>query len=247
MIKLVLLRHGQSTWNKDRKFTGWMDVELTELGKEEAKEAGQYLKKTGHIFDIAFTSVLKRATDTLKICLKEMDLDIPVVKSWMLNERHYGALQGYSKEEIAEKLGEERVYQWRRSYDVRPPALTKDDQRYPGNDPKYKELAEEQLPLTENLHDTVERVLPFWHNEIEPKIRQGKRAIISAHGNSLRALVKYLEKMSNEEIVKVNIATGVPLVYELDDNLVPVRHYFLGTEDKVKKATEKFEGRSLTG
>jgi 2,3-bisphosphoglycerate-dependent phosphoglycerate mutase len=246
MIKLVLLRHGQSIWNKERKFTGWMDVDLTEKGKEEAKEAGRVLKEAGFTFDLAFTSLLKRAADTLSICIEEMEQNIPVMTSWRLNERHYGALQGESKEEMAKKVGEDKVYEWRRSYSIRPPALTKEDARYPGKDSKYKNLTEEQLPLTENLHDTIERVLPYWEKEIVPRLKEGEKIIISAHGNSLRALVKYLEDMPEEDITHVNIATGIPLIYELDENLKPIKHYFLGEEDRVRKAEAKFEGKALT-
>lgn len=233
MIKLVLLRHGESVWNKENRFTGWTDVDLSERGVEEAHEAGRLLKAGGFEFDIAFTSVLKRATETLDICLREMgQSDVPVKRSWRLNERHYGALQGFNKAEMAAKEGEEQVQIWRRSYDVCPPALTKDDPRYPGNDPRYADVPEGDLPLTECLKDTVERFLPYWHEEIEPLLKAGKRVIISAHGNSLRALVKYLDGISDEEIPKLNIPTGVPLVYELDDNLRPIRHYYLGGESR---------------
>ncbi len=228
MIKLVLLRHGQSTWNQQDLFTGWTDVELSEQGIEEAKTAGNLLRDGGFKFDLAYTSVLKRAIDTLEIVLKEMGEErLPVKRSWKLNERHYGALQGLNKAETAKKYGEEQVHIWRRSYDVRPPALTKDDPRYPGNDPMYAELSEAELPLTECLKDTVERFLPYWDEEIRPQIEGGKNVLIVAHGNTLRALVKYLDNVSDAEIPELNIPTGVPLVYELDDSLKPLRHYYL--------------------
>lgn len=227
MHKLVLLRHGQSTWNQENRFTGWTDVDLTQQGVEEAKESGRRLKKAGFSFDLAFSSVLKRANKTLDLVLEEMNLQIPVKRSWKLNERHYGALQGLNKEETAKQYGEEQVHIWRRSYDVQPPALTKEDSRYPGNDPVYKDLDQSQLPLTECLKDTVDRFLPYWHEEILPEIKAGHEVLIVAHGNSLRALVKYLDQMSDAEILELNIPTGVPLVYELDDNFKPVRHYYL--------------------
>lgn len=239
MHKIVLLRHGESIWNKENRFTGWTDVDLSEKGVKEAREAGQVLKKEGHVFDIAYTSVLKRAIRTLWITLDEMDLMwIPIYRSWRLNERHYGALQGLNKAETAHRHGEEQVLIWRRSYDIQPPALEKSDERYPGNDPRYKGLTEEELPLTECLKDTVERFLPYWKEIIEPTVRSGKRVIIAAHGNSLRALVKYLDNISEEEIVRLNIPTGIPLVYELDDNLAPIRHYYIGDPDAVRKATQ---------
>ncbi len=239
MYKVVLLRHGESQWNLDNRFTGWTDVDLTEKGRAEAKNAGTLLKDKGFDFDIAFTSVLKRALRTLWIALDEMDLLwIPVVKSWRLNERHYGALQGLNKAETAEKHGEEKVLIWRRSYDIPPPPLEKTDKRYPGNDPRYKDLDEKDVPQTECLKDTVERFLPFWHETIAPTIKTGKRVIIAAHGNSLRALVKYLDDISDEEIIKLNIPTGMPLVYELNEDLRPIRHYYLGDEEAVKKAME---------
>ncbi|MCX7926594.1 MAG: 2,3-diphosphoglycerate-dependent phosphoglycerate mutase [Candidatus Omnitrophica bacterium] len=240
MKQLVLLRHGESIWNKENRFTGWTDVDLSEKGIEEAHKAGQTLKKEGFVFDVAFTSVLKRAIRTLWITLDEMDLMwIPIYNSWRLNERHYGALQGLNKAEMAAKYSEEQVLIWRRSYDVPPPPLSKDDERYPGRDPRYKELAPDEIPLTECLKDTVARFLPYWHQVIAPTIRQGKRVIIAAHGNSLRALVKYLDNISNEEIVKLNIPTGIPLVYELDDDLRPIRNYYLGDPEEVKMAMEK--------
>ncbi|MFH1783631.1 MAG: 2,3-diphosphoglycerate-dependent phosphoglycerate mutase [bacterium] len=235
--KLVLLRHGESLWNKENRFTGWTDVDLSEKGIEEAHKAGKTLKKEGYTFDIAFNSVLKRAMRTLWITLDEMDLMwIPIVNSWRLNERHYGALQGLNKSETAKKYGDDQVLIWRRSYDISPPALKKNDERYPGTDPRYRDLAEKDLPLTECLKDTVARFLPFWHETIAPTIKSGKRVLISAHGNSLRALVKYLDDVSEEEIVKLNIPTGVPLVYELGDDLKPVKHYYLGDPEEIKKA-----------
>ena len=239
MIKLVLLRHGESTWNRENLFTGWTDVDLSETGIAESKKAGNLLKEAGFVFDIAFTSELKRAIRTLWVVLDEMGLMwIPVRKSWRLNERHYGALQGSNKADTAKKYGEEQVHIWRRSYDVCPPALDKKDKRYPGKDPIYKNLDEKEIPLTECLKDVVERFLPYWHDTIAPTIKSGKRILISAHGNSLRALVKYLDKISDEEISKLNIPTGIPLVYELDDDLSPLKHYYLGNPEEVKKAVE---------
>lgn len=239
MYKIVLLRHGESLWNKENRFTGWTDVDLTEKGIEEAKEAGQTLKKEGFVFDIAFTSVLIRANRTLELALKEMGLEnIPVIKTWRLNERHYGALQGLNKAETAEKHGEEQVLIWRRSYDVQPPLLEKTDKRYPGNDPLYQNVPEEDLPATECLKDTVERFLPAWNDQIVPAIKKGERIIIAAHGNSLRALVKHLDNISDQEILKVNIPTGLPLVYELDEDMHPLDRYYLGDPEKVKKAME---------
>jgi len=228
MIKLVLLRHGESTWNQENRFTGWTDVDLTEKGRAEAIQAGKLLLEHGFTFDLAYTSVLKRAIRTLFITLDVMDrLWIPVIKSWRLNERHYGALQGLNKAETAEKHGDEQVHIWRRSYDIRPPALTKEDERYPGNFPQYAHLKAEELLLTESLKDTVERFLPYWHDTIVPTIKEGKKVLIAAHGNSLRALVKYLDKISDDEIPDLNIPTGQPLVYELDNNLKPIQHYYL--------------------
>ncbi len=239
MYKVVMVRHGESVWNKENRFTGWTDVDLSEKGVEEAKKAGRVLKENGYVFDVAFTSVLKRAINTLHIILAEMDLLwIPEYKHWRLNERHYGALQGLNKSEMAEKYGEEQVKIWRRSYDVPPPPLTKDDPRYPGFDPRYKDLKEEEIPLSESLKDTVARVLPYWNEVIAPTIKEGKRVIIAAHGNSLRALVKYLDNISDQDIVEVNIPTGIPLVYELDENLKPVNRYYLGDPEEVKKAME---------
>ncbi len=238
MQKLVLLRHGESVWNKENRFTGWTDVDLTPKGIEEAVEAGRTMKKEGYVFDAAYTSVLKRAIKTLWLVLEEMDLMwIPVIRSWRLNERHYGALQGLDKAETAARHGMDQVHIWRRSYDVRPPALTADDERYPANDPRYAELAPEQVPLTECLQDTVARFLPYWQEVIEPAVRKGKRVLIAAHGNSLRALVKYLDGIPDEEILGVNIPTGIPLVYELADDLKPIRHYYLGDPEEIAKAT----------
>lgn len=234
MYKVVLLRHGESLWNKSNQFTGWTDVDLSEKGVEEAKASGEILKAEGYVFDIAFTSVLLRAIKTLHICLEKMDLHwIPERKSWRLNERHYGALQGLNKAETAEKFGDEQVHIWRRSYDTPPPALEEDDPRHPGKDPRYADLDPKDVPETECLKDTVERFLPHWHDEIAPTIKSGKRVIIAAHGNSLRALVKYLDNISDEEIPGLNIPTGVPLVYELDDDLSPITHYYLGDQEAI--------------
>ncbi len=239
MINLVLLRHGESIWNKENRFTGWTDVDLSRQGIKEAQDAGQVLKEKGYTFDIAFTSVLKRAIRTLWLVLDEMDLMwIPVYRSWRLNERHYGALQGLNKAETAAKYGEEQVLIWRRSYDIRPPSLEKTDERYPGNDPIYADLDEKDIPLTECLKDTVERFLPYWHEVLTPTIKSGKRVIISAHGNSLRALVKYLDHISDDDIVRLNIPTGIPLVYELDEALKPVKSYYLGDPEEVARAME---------
>jgi 2,3-bisphosphoglycerate-dependent phosphoglycerate mutase len=237
MHKVVLLRHGESSWNKENRFTGWTDVDLSEKGIQEAHQAGQTLKKEGYTFDIAYTSVLKRAIRTLWIALDEMDLMwIPVIRNWRLNERHYGALQGLNKAETAQKYGEEQVHIWRRSYDTQPPSLEKSDERYPGKDPRYKDLTEEELPLTECLKDTVVRFVPYWKNTIAPSIKEGKKVIIAAHGNSLRALVKYLDNIPEDEIVGLNIPTGVPLVYELDDNLNSLKSYYLGNQEEIAKA-----------
>jgi 2,3-bisphosphoglycerate-dependent phosphoglycerate mutase len=237
MKKLVLIRHGESVWNKENRFTGWTDVDLSEKGLREAREAGRLLKEEGFEFDIAYTSVLKRAIRTLWLVLDEMDLMwIPIVNSWRLNERHYGALQGLNKAEMAAKYGEDQVLIWRRSYDVRPPALDPADERYPGRDPRYRELTPEQLPLTECLKDTVERFLPLWHETIAPTVQSGKRVLIAAHGNSLRALVKYLDGISDKDIIGLNIPTGVPLVYELQDDLKPVRSYYLGDQEAIAAA-----------
>ena len=226
-MKLVLLRHGESEWNKENRFTGWTDVDLSENGVKEAEDAGKLLKEKGYTFDVSFTSVLKRANRTLEIVLKEMNLNIPVNYSYRLNERHYGALQGLNKDEMRKKFGEEQVHIWRRSYDVRPPKLTKDDERYPGNDPKYKDLTQEELPLTECLKDTLERVLPYYNNEIKKHLENKENVLVVAHGNSLRSIIKYLENISDDDIMSVEIPTGVPYVYELDDNLNIKEKYFL--------------------
>jgi 2,3-bisphosphoglycerate-dependent phosphoglycerate mutase len=237
MYKVVLLRHGESTWNKENRFTGWTDVDLSEKGFVEAKKSGEVLKKEGYTFDIAFTSVLKRAIRTLWITLDELDLMwIPVIRNWRLNERHYGALQGLNKAETAKKYGDDQVKIWRRSYDTQPPALEKNDERYPGHDPRYSDLTDAELPLTECLKDTVERFMPYWNETIAPTIKSGKKVLIAAHGNSLRALVKYLDNVSEEEIVGLNIPTGIPLVYELDDDLKPIKNYYLGDPDEIAKA-----------
>lgn len=237
MSKLVLVRHGESTWNQENRFTGWTDVDLSARGIQEANQAGQVLKHNGFEFDVAFTSVLKRAIRTLWIVLDQMDLMwIPVHRSWRLNERHYGALQGLNKAETAAKYGESQVHIWRRSYDIQPPALEKTDDRYPGKDRRYRELKENELPRTECLKDTVDRFLPFWHETIAPSVKSGKKVIVVAHGNSLRALVKYLDNISDNDIVSLNIPTGMPLVYELDDRLKPIRSEYLGDEESVKKA-----------
>jgi 2,3-bisphosphoglycerate-dependent phosphoglycerate mutase len=235
--KLVLLRHGESDWNRENRFTGWTDVDLSPQGIDEARAAGRMLKEQGYGFDVAYTSVLKRAIRTLWLVLDEMDLAwLPVEKTWRLNERHYGALQGLNKAETAAKFGEDQVLVWRRSYDIPPPALERDDPRHPARDPRYAGLAETDLPLTECLKDTVARVLPYWDGSIAPAMRAGKRVLIAAHGNSLRALVKYLDGISDADIVGLNIPTGVPLVYELDDSLRPVKpHYYLGNADEVAR------------
>lgn len=228
MIQLVLLRHGESVWNQENRFTGWTDVDLTHKGLDEARHAGAVLKEKGFCFDMAFTSVLKRSIRTLWIVLDEMDMMwVPISNSWRLNERHYGALQGLNKSETAKQYGEEQVAVWRRSYAVRPPALTNDDSRYPSHDPRYKGLQESDIPLTESLKDTIERSLPYWHRTIKPFLLQKKRVLIVAHGNSLRALVKYIDKISDQEIAKLEIPTGVPLVYEMDDHLKALRRYYL--------------------
>jgi 2,3-bisphosphoglycerate-dependent phosphoglycerate mutase len=239
MPELVLLRHGESAWNKENRFTGWTDVDLSEKGRQEAKEAGIVLEAEGYNFDIAYTSLLKRAIRTLWITLDELDLMwIPVHRSWRLNERHYGALQGLNKAETAARFGEDQVKIWRRSYDVPPPALTPDDERYPGRDRRYHDLTSQELPLTECLADTVNRFLPYWHATIAPAVREGKRVLIVAHGNSLRALVKYLDNVPEGAIVNLNIPTGMPLVYELNDDLKPQRSYYLGDPEKVKTAMD---------
>lgn len=239
MHKLVLIRHGESAWNKENRFTGWTDVDLTDKGREEARAAGCLLKAEGFTFDRAYVSVLRRALNTLHFALDEMDaLWIPVEKSWRLNERHYGSLQGLNKSETAAKYGDDQVLIWRRAYDIAPPPLEKSDERYPGHDPRYKDLPETDLPLTECLKDTVARFLPYWHETIAPVVASGKRVIIAAHGNSLRALVKYLDHVSDADIINLNIPTGVPLVYELDDELKPIRHYYLGDQSAIEAAMQ---------
>lgn len=237
MHKLVLLRHGESLWNKENRFTGWHDVALSDKGRVEAAEAGRLLTAEGFTFDIAYCSVLRRALSTLWLAFDEMDLLwVPVEKSWRLNERHYGALQGLNKSETAAKFGDDQVLVWRRSYDIPPPALEKSDERWPGHDPRYANVAEADLPLTECLKDTVARFLPYWHETIAPQVSAGKKAIIVAHGNSLRALVKYLDGISDEEIISLNIPTGVPLVYELDASLKPIKSYYLGDQSAIEAA-----------
>jgi 2,3-bisphosphoglycerate-dependent phosphoglycerate mutase len=234
-----LVRHGQSTWNLENRFTGWTDVGLTEQGMQEAHDGGRLLREGGYSFDIAYTSVLKRAIKTLWIVMEEMELEwIPVIRAWQLNERHYGALQGLNKAEMAQKFGEEQVKIWRRSYDTRPPALELDDARHPHFDPRYANLSTSELPASECLKDTVNRMLPYWHNTIAPSVKSGKRVLIAAHGNSLRALVKYLDNVSDEEIVGLNIPTGIPLVYELTEDLRPIKSFYLGDPEAVKKAAE---------
>ena len=239
MYKLVLIRHGESTWNLENRFTGWTDVELTATGVEQARQAGRLLKEAGYEFDVAYTSVLKRAIHTLNHCLDTMDRDwLPVVKDWRLNERHYGGLQGLNKADMAKQYGDAQVLVWRRSYDTPPPALEASDPRSERGDRRYAGLSPEQIPLTECLKDTVARVLPFWNDTIAPAIRSGQRVVVAAHGNSIRALVKYLDNISDEAIVQLNIPTGVPLVYEFDESLKPLRHYYLGDPEAVAKAME---------
>ena len=239
VAKLVLLRHGESTWNKENKFTGWTDVDLSDKGRQEADAAGKVLKDEGLTFDVAYTSVLKRAIRTLWAVLDELDLMwIPVFRSWRLNERHYGGLQGLDKSETAAKYGDEQVLIWRRSYNICPPDLENTDERFPGNDPRYKDLDAADLPVTESLESTVARFIPYWKEVIVPDIKAGKKVLIAAHGNSLRALVKHLDNVSEEEILKLNIPTGIPLVYELDEDLNPIKHYYLGDQEAIKKAAE---------
>ncbi len=239
MKSLVLLRHGESDWNRENRFTGWTDVDLSDKGIAEARRAGRLLRQDGYVFDVAYTSVLKRAIKTLWLALEELDLMwIPVHRSWRLNERHYGALQGLNKVETAKRHGVEQTHLWRRSYDTPPPPLTEDDERYPGRDPRYAGLNSGELPLSECLRDTVERFLPYWHETIAPALSVGKRILIAAHGNSLRALVKYLDDVSDEEIMGLNIPTGIPLVYELRDDLRPIRSFYLGDPAAVRKATQ---------
>jgi 2,3-bisphosphoglycerate-dependent phosphoglycerate mutase len=237
VYKVVLLRHGESTWNKENRFTGWTDVDLSTTGITEAQNAGQMLKDAGFVFDIAFTSVLKRALRTLWLVQDALDLTwIPVAKSWRLNERHYGALQGLNKAETARLHGDEQVLIWRRSYDIRPPALDRDDQRHPRFDPRYAGLSDDQLPACECLKDTYKRAMPYWNETIAPAIRAGQRVLVAAHGNSLRAIVKHLDNISDQDILELNIPTGIPLVYELDDNLMAIGHYYLGDQEKVAQS-----------
>jgi 2,3-bisphosphoglycerate-dependent phosphoglycerate mutase len=244
MKRLVLLRHGESDWNRENRFTGWTDVGLSEKGVNEAIEAGRQLREKGFVFDVAYTSVLKRAIKTLWLALEEMDLMwIPIYNSWRLNERHYGALQGLNKAETAERHGLEQTNIWRRSYDTPPPPLDPSDPRYPGNDPRYATLTTDELPLTECLKDTVERFLPYWHGTIAPAVSAGQRVLIAAHGNSLRALVKYLDHISEKDIVDLNIPTGIPLVYELDDQLKSINHFYLGDPEAIRRATEAVAGQ----
>ncbi|MDX1513564.1 MAG: 2,3-diphosphoglycerate-dependent phosphoglycerate mutase [Gammaproteobacteria bacterium] len=248
MNKLVLLRHGESQWNRENRFTGWTDVDLTEKGVSEARRAGRDLKDAGIVFDIAFTSLQKRAIRTLWIVLDEMDLMwIPVHRSWRLNERHYGALQGLNKAETAARYGEEQVLKWRRSYDIPPPALEETDERYPGHDPRYRELTKDELPKTECLKDTVARFLPYFEQHIAPAVRGGKTVLIAAHGNSLRALVKHLDGISDEAIVRLNIPTGIPLVYEVDADLEPQKSYYLGDPEEVEKAARAVANQGRAG
>ncbi len=248
MIKLVLLRHGESTWNLDNRFTGWTDVGLSERGIKEAHEGAKMLKEEGYTFDVAFTSVLKRAIQTLWLVMEDMDLMwIPVNRSWRLNERHYGALQGLNKLETAAKHGDEQTLIWRRSYDIPPPALEADDERFPGREPRYGNLTKDELPLTECLKDTVNRFLPYWNDTIVPVLRKGKKVIIAAHGNSLRALVKHLDSIPDNEIVKLNIPTGVPLIYELDDDMKAIKHYYLGDPEEIKKRTQAVANQGKAG
>ena len=249
MHRLVLLRHGESTWNKENRFTGWVDVDLSPAGVAEAVEAGKQLKRDGFVFDVALTSVLKRAIRTLWLVLDEMDLMwVPVQRSWRLNERHYGALQGLDKAETARLHGEEQVRLWRRSHDTPPAALDPADQRYPGGDPRYADLAADELPLAEALKDTVDRLLPYWEGAIAPAIRSGQRVLIAAHGNSLRAVVKHLDQVSDQDIADLNVPTGLPLVYEMDDDLTPLKHYYLGDPKAVQRAVAQVsaEGRAAS-
>jgi 2,3-bisphosphoglycerate-dependent phosphoglycerate mutase len=248
MTRLVLLRHGESTWNRENRFTGWTDVDLSDRGREEAREAGRLLLEGDYDFDVAFTSVLKRAIRTLWIALDVLDrMWIPVTLSWRLNERHYGALQGLNKAETAARHGEAQVKTWRRSYDVPPPPLAIDDPRHPSRDPRYRSLQGADLPLTESLKDTVARFLPYWHETIAPEIRGGRRVLIAAHGNSLRALVKYLDDVSEAQIVELNIPTGIPLVYELDEHLRPIAHYYLGDPAAAAAAAARVADQSKAG
>jgi len=238
-MKLVLLRHGESTWNRENRFTGWTDVDLSAQGRDEAREAGRLIREAGFVFDIAYTSVLKRAIRTLWTTLDELDLMwIPVVKNWRLNERHYGALQGLNKAETAAAHGEAQTKIWRRSYDIPPPPLSPDDPRHSSHDPRYASLAPSEIPATESLKDVVARFLPYWHGTIAPDLRAGRRVLITAHGNSLRALVKYLDHVSDADIAELNIPTGIPLVYELDNELRAINHEYLGDPEAAKRAAE---------
>jgi len=247
MYQLVLIRHGESLWNRDNRFTGWTDVDLTEKGLIEAKAAGELLKQEGFTFDVAFVSVLKRAMKTLWIILEELDeLWIPVERSWRLNERHYGSLQGLNKSETAAKYGEDQVLIWRRSYDVAPTPLDPSDDRAPGKDPRYATVVKEELPLTECLKDTVARVLPYWEEKIAPAIRNGQKVMVAAHGNTIRALMKHLDQLSEEDILHTNIPTGIPLVYEFDENLKPLRHYYLGDQEKIQAAMHAVASQGKT-
>jgi 2,3-bisphosphoglycerate-dependent phosphoglycerate mutase len=250
MKKLVIVRHGESIWNQENRFTGWTDVPLSEKGTKEAAEAGRLLAREGYTFDVAYTSVLKRAIKTLWLILEEMDLMwLPVTRNWRLNERHYGGLQGLNKSETAAKFGEEQVKIWRRSFDIPPPVLEKSDARFPGHDRRYADLKPEELPVTESLKDTIARFLPYWHGTLAPAVKSGKRVLIAAHGNSLRALVKYLDQISDDAIIGVNIPTGMPLVYELDDDLKPIKNYYLGDPDEVAKAMASVasQGKAKSG
>ena len=248
MYTVVLLRHGESIWNKENRFTGWVDVDLSEKGLHEAREAGRLLRDGGYTFDLAFSSLLKRAIRTLWMVQDELDLLwLPVVRSWRLNERHYGALQGLNKAETAAQHGEAQVKIWRRSYDIPPPPLARDDPQYPGRDRRYASLAPADLPVSECLKDTVDRFLPYWHESIAPAVRSGQRVLIAAHGNSLRALVKYLDGISDQDIVELNIPTGIPLVYELDESLKPIRSFYLGDPEAAKKAAEAVARQGATG
>ena len=248
MYTLVLVRHGESQWNLENRFTGWTDVDLTEKGREEAREAGRLLREGGYDFDVAYTSVLKRAIRTLWIALDEMDrMWLPVIRAWQLNERHYGALQGLNKSETAAKFGEDQVKVWRRSYSTPPPVLTPDDERFPGHDRRYANLTQAELPLTESLKETVARAVPYWESVIAPEVKAGRRVLVAAHGNSLRAMVKYLDGISDDEIVGLNIPTGVPLVYHLDENLKPVKSFYLGDAEAVKAKAEAVANQGKKG
>ena len=247
MIKLVLLRHGESQWNLENRFTGWTDVDLTPKGELEAKSAGVVLKENGFEFNLVYTSVLKRAIRTMEICLSEMTIDkIPIEYSWRLNERHYGALQGLNKSETAEKFGDEQVLQWRRSYDIPPPALEESDERWSGNDPNYSNIDQNDIPLSECLKDTVNRFLPYWDKTIKPSIQNEKKVLIVAHGNSLRSLVKHLDNISDNDIISLNIPTGIPLIYELNDDLEPINNYYLGNKEEIEKAISSVKNQAKT-